>query len=221
MQFKHPEILYALLLLIIPIIVHLFQLQRFVKVPFTNVKLLKNIEQQTRKSARLKKWLILGARLLAFTCLIVAFAQPSFSKFSTQKNFHTTIYLDNSFSMQAKGQNGELLKTVAQKIIENNNNENSTLSIFTNDKKFENLDAKSLKNELITVNYSPNKLDLNTVLLKLNDYNFDKINTLNKNILITDFQTINMNNRIDFTNVNSPIKLVKISPKNLNNIFCR
>ena len=59
MQFKHPEILYALLLLIIPIIVHLFQLQRFVKVPFTNVKFLKNIVQQTRKSARIKKLLIL------------------------------------------------------------------------------------------------------------------------------------------------------------------
>ena len=44
MQFKHPEILYSLLLLIIPILIHLFQLQRFVKVPFTNVKFLKNID---------------------------------------------------------------------------------------------------------------------------------------------------------------------------------
>ena len=49
MQFKHPEILFALLLLIIPIIVHLFQLQRFVKVPFTNVKFLKNIEKPSAK----------------------------------------------------------------------------------------------------------------------------------------------------------------------------
>ena len=90
MQFKHPEILYALLLLIIPILVHLFQLQRFVKVPFTNVKLLKTIEKQTRKSARLKKWLILLARLLVFTCLIFAFAQPYFSEFDTPQNFNTT-----------------------------------------------------------------------------------------------------------------------------------
>ena len=37
MQFKHPELLYALFLLIIPIIVHLFQLRKFQKEAFTNV----------------------------------------------------------------------------------------------------------------------------------------------------------------------------------------
>ncbi|NNK28782.1 MAG: hypothetical protein HKP06_11155, partial [Flavobacteriaceae bacterium] len=37
MQFKHPELLYALLLLLIPIIIHLFQLRRFKETPFTNV----------------------------------------------------------------------------------------------------------------------------------------------------------------------------------------
>lgn len=54
MQFKHPEILYALFALLIPIFIHLFQLQRFVKIPFTNVRFLKEIELQTRKSSRLK-----------------------------------------------------------------------------------------------------------------------------------------------------------------------
>ena len=133
MHFKNPEILYALILLIIPILVHLFQLQRFVKVPFTNVKFLKNIEQQTRKSARIKKWLILATRLLAFACLIIAFAQPYFSDFSSDKKFSTNIYLDNSFSMQAKGENGELLKSTIQKIVKQSNFSTTELSIFTND----------------------------------------------------------------------------------------
>ena len=91
MQFKYPEILYALLLLIIPIIVHLFQLQRFVKVPFTNVAFLKNIEKQTRKSAKLKKWLVLISRLLALSCIILAFSQPYFSKSSTQQQVNISI----------------------------------------------------------------------------------------------------------------------------------
>ena len=76
MQFKHPEFLYALLALIIPIIVHLFQLRRFQKVPFTNVQFLKTVNIQTRKSSQIKKWLTLLARLLAMTGLIIAFAQP-------------------------------------------------------------------------------------------------------------------------------------------------
>ena len=57
MQFKHPELLYALLLLLIPIIVHLFQLRKFKTEAFTNVAYLKKVTLQTRKSAQIKKWL--------------------------------------------------------------------------------------------------------------------------------------------------------------------
>ncbi|WP_457610253.1 BatA domain-containing protein [Lutibacter sp.] len=219
MHFKHPEILYVLLLLIIPIIVHLFQLQRFVKIPFTNVQFLKNIEQQTRKSTRLKKWLILITRLLLFTSLIVAFAQPYFSNISTQTKFNTTIYLDNSFSMQAKGNEGELLRSISQKIIEESTKLNNTISLITNDAIFENLTAKSLKNKLISLKYSSNKLDLSTVLLKINTLNRYTIKTLNKSLLISDFQSVNYNKKSTFTNVNSPISLLKLSPKRNINIF--
>ena len=59
MNFKHPEILYFLFLLVIPILVHLFQLRRFKKEYFTNVQFLKELSVQTRKSAKLKKWLLL------------------------------------------------------------------------------------------------------------------------------------------------------------------
>lgn len=219
MQFKHPEILYALLLLIIPIIVHLFQLQRFVKVPFTNVAFLKNIERQTRKSAKLKKWLVLISRLLALSCIILAFCQPYFSKSSTQQQVNVTIYLDNSFSMQAKGEQGELLKSAAQKIIENNNLQNSTFTLITNDENFKDLDVKSLKNELIDLHYSPNKLDLNTVLLKAKSNYSPEINTLNKIVLISDFQNINIENKIDFTIVNAPVSLLQLTPKEAQNIY--
>jgi len=219
MQFKHPEILYALLLLIIPILVHLFQLQRFVKVPFTNVKILKTIEKQTRKSARLKKWLILITRLLIFACLIVAFAQPYLSKYSLKQNINTTIYLDNSFSMQAKSEGGELLKNATQKIIKNNTNANSIISLITNDKSFENLAPKSLKNKLINLKYYPNKLNLNTVLLKIYNLKHRKSNTLGEIVLISDFQNININNKIDFTNVNSQISIVKLTPKKTINSY--
>jgi hypothetical protein len=219
MQFKHPEILYALLFLIIPIIVHLFQLQRFTKVAFTNVQFLKKIEKQTRKSSQLKKWLILITRSLIFASLIFAFSQPYFSKYETHQNFHTTIYLDNSFSMQAKGENGELLKSITQQIIEKSNEQNTPISILTNDNFFKNLNAQNLKNELISIEYDPNKLDLNSVLVQLNNKNLSKINTLNKNIIISDFQYINFKNNPNFTNVNSEISLLKLTPNSKNNIY--
>lgn len=61
MQFKNPEILYALFLLLIPIIIHLFQFRKFQKEAFTNVAFLKEVSIQTRKSSQLKKWLALLA----------------------------------------------------------------------------------------------------------------------------------------------------------------
>ncbi|WP_445752841.1 BatA domain-containing protein, partial [Polaribacter sp.] len=79
MQFKNPEILYFLWLLIIPILVHLFQLQKFVKVPFTNVAFLQKIIQDSRKSSRLKKWLILATRMLLLSAILFTFSQPFFS----------------------------------------------------------------------------------------------------------------------------------------------
>ncbi len=217
MQFKQPEILYALLLLIIPIIVHLFQLQRFVKVPFTNVKFLKQLKLETRKSSRLKKWLILATRLLAFAAIIFAFSQPFFSDSKKNTNYTTTIYLDNSLSMQLKTQQGELLKMATQEIIENSKN-NTTISLITNDKIFKNLDKKSLKNELLNLKYSSKKIDLNTILLKSNQLNSTQTNSLNNLILISDFQKINKLNQSSVTNVNSSISLIKLTPEVISNI---
>ena len=109
MQFKNPEILYFLFLLIIPILVHLFQLRRFKKQEFTNVKLLKELEIQTRKSSTIKKWLLLTTRLLLLAALILAFAQPFFkAKDFDKKNNELILVVDNSFSMQAKGNSGKI-----------------------------------------------------------------------------------------------------------------
>ncbi len=219
MQFKHPEILYALVLLIVPIIVHLFQLQRFTKTYFTNVKILKRIEQNTRKSARLKKWLVLCSRLLIFACLIVAFSQPFFSEYPNQQKFSTSIYLDNSFSMQSKGENGELLKSNAQNIIKNNSHETTKISLLTNDKFSPDLDPNKLKTELIGTTFSPITLEFPTALLKINGEKIAESNSLNKTILISDFQWNTKINKVDFTNVNSPVWLVKTTSNNGNNIF--
>src|SRR5690606_14379538 len=119
MLFKHPELLYGLFLLVIPVLVHLFQLRRFRREQFTNVKFLKKAVLQTRKSSRIKKWLVLLLRLLLFASLIIAFAQPYIPFSETALNVkETVIYLDNSYSMQAKGRAGNLLKRSIQDLLE-------------------------------------------------------------------------------------------------------
>ena len=216
MQFKHPEILYGLLLLIIPIIIHLFQLQRFVKTPFTNVKFLQQIVLQTRKSSQLKKWLILLMRLGVFSTLILAFSQPYFSDQTEDKISETILYLDNSFSMQSKINGVEKLKKASQEIIENLD-DTEKITLITNDHTFSNIDAKSLKNELINLNYSSTKLNLKTVLLKVNQQKLNKTNSLINLVLISDFNDFTKINSSDVTNVNSPILMVNLNSDNEKN----
>ncbi|SHN05469.1 BatA domain-containing protein [Polaribacter sp. KT 15] len=214
MQFKNPEILYFLALLIIPIIVHLFQLQKFVKIPFSNVAFLQKIQQQTRKSSRIKKWLILATRMLLFTAIVFAFSQPYFSNKNIDKKQHNFIYLDNSLSTNTKGEKGDLLKVAAQEIIKNSSLK-SSYSLLTNSNFHENISSNELKNALLKVEKTTKNLDLESVLLKLNLNNKNKTNTLNKNILISDFQNTYKN---EFTNVTQELSLIQLQSSKKNNI---
>ena len=167
MQFKHPELLYFLFVLVIPILVHLFQLRRFKKEYFTNVRFLKELSIQTRKSSKIKKWLLLATRLLLLTALIITFAQPFF-KAKDSKNVSNEMYivLDNSYSMQAKGNKGELLKRAVQELLENTP-ENQTFSLITNSETYWNTDIKSIQKEVQNITYSPLPFQLESAMAKI------------------------------------------------------
>ncbi|MDG2435807.1 MAG: BatA domain-containing protein, partial [Polaribacter sp.] len=175
MQFKNPEILYFLALLIIPILVHLFQLQKFVKTPFTNVAFLQKLVRETRKSSRLKKWLILCVRMLLFTAILFAFSQPYFSNKHVNKNQHTFIYLDNSLSTNSIGDKGNLLQISAQEIIENASKKD-TYSLQTNDRLYKDIPYSTLKKELLKVKNVSTKLDLISIFLKIKSIQKNKTN---------------------------------------------
>ncbi|AUC76267.1 vWA domain-containing protein [Olleya sp. Bg11-27] len=217
MQFKNPELLYALFLLLIPIIVHLFQLRKFQKVYFTNVEFLKKVQLQTRKSATIKKWLILVTRLLLLAAIIFAFAQPYFSKTNTfNAEKETVIYLDNSFSMQAKGEKGELLKRAVQDLIETIP-ETEKLSLITNTDSYRNTTIKAIRNELLQLNYSSSQLGYDAAVLKSKKGFSNNSNTIKNLIFISDFQQ----NTTEFNTIKDSsitLNLVKLRPVNPNNI---
>lgn len=187
MQFKHPEILWALLLLLIPIIIHLFQLRRFKKTPFTNVKLLKKVVSESRKSSTLKKWLVLLARLGLLAGLVLSFAQPFSANeiaFQTKEN---VFYLDNSFSMQANSANGTMLQNTVQDFLKSVP-DNQVFTLFTNDNVFEGVEIKDIQNTLLELPASHIQLTLEQVLLRANTYFSADKNTQKNVVLISDFQ---------------------------------
>jgi hypothetical protein len=214
MQFQNPEVLYFLALLIIPILVHLFQLQKFVKMPFTNVAFLQKLVQQTRKSSRIKKWLILATRLLLFLAIIFAFSQPYFSDKKTDINQHTFLYLDTSLSTNAEGEKGNLLQIAAQEIIENASKKDS-YSLQTNTDYNKDITFDELKKKLLNVKNTSKKIAIKTVLLKINNLDKTKTNTLHKSILISDFQNTYVN---EFTNVTTAFSGIKLTASKKNNL---
>jgi hypothetical protein len=214
MQFKNPEILYFLAALIIPILIHLFQLQKFVKVPFSNVAFLQVLQQQSRRSSRLKKWLILLLRMLLFAAIIGAFSQPYLSKQKGNKQQHIFLYLDNSLSTNSLGAKGNLLKVAAQDIIAHSE-QNNSYSLLTNSNFYKDITYEKLKKILLEIENSPVSINLKTVFLKIEQEKKNKTNTLHKNIIVSDFQNTDINS---FKDVRTPFTAIKLKASKKENL---
>jgi len=121
MSFLYPAFLFALLALAIPVIIHLFNFKRYKTLFFSNVQLLKRIKQESRKKSQIKQLFILIARLLAIAALVFAFSRPYIPLNNRKSNAAqqiAAIYIDNTFSMKAEGEKGQLLEQAKLKAIE-------------------------------------------------------------------------------------------------------
>ncbi len=188
MQFKNPEILYFLFLLLIPIIIHLFQLRRFKKTAFSNVAFLENVVQNTRKSNTLKKWLILATRLFALAGIILAFAQPFIPETKTAlRRQETVVFIDNSFSMQAPGQKGTLLNEIKQDLLANLPKDKS-FKLVTWDNQYTNFDPTTDRSVLLDLDYSAYTNSQENLMLQLQSLFSEDVTTAKQLIILSDFQ---------------------------------
>jgi hypothetical protein len=216
MQFKHPELLYALFLLVIPIFIHLFQLRRFKKLEFSNVDFLKRVQIKTRKSSQLKKWLILLTRMAIFSCIILAFSQPfSASKSALKKNKELVFYIDNSFSTQLIDKKGISLQTHLQKLYTQDFYDYK-INWISNDISKRNTSVQDFKNDILAIKHSQRQLSPKEVVIKSNQLFSTKNNNSEKRIIyISDFQS-----KSDFPKVPDGITLdiIAINYQEVSNI---
>ncbi|MAW94925.1 MULTISPECIES: BatA domain-containing protein [unclassified Leeuwenhoekiella] len=216
MQFKNPEILYFLFLLLIPILIHLFQLRRFKKTAFTNVVFLENVIQNTRKSNTLKKWLILCTRLLALSGIVFAFAQPFIPETDTSlKKQETVLFIDNSFSMQAKGKKGNLLNEIKQDLI-TALPKGQSLTLATWDRPYKNFDPAEDRSELLDLEYAPTTISQENLMLQLQSLFSDDLTTNKQLILLSDFQELKPQTDPDSTGLT--IHNIQLKPVDYNNL---
>lgn len=173
MKFLYPAFLWALLTLIIPILIHIFNFRRIKRIYFSNVSLLKEVKTQTNSFRRLKHLLILLSRLAFITFLVLAFAQPYLPS-KNQKNIQNAsglvnIYVDNSFSMQSELDNETYLDLASVyvsdlvKVFPDEARFQLMTNNFENEEQFP-VTASEVEDRLTETSYANVFRDLNTLV---------------------------------------------------------
>lgn len=226
MKFLNPYILYALIGLLIPIVIHLFNFRRYKTIYFSNVSFLKDIKKDSQSTSVLKHLLVLLCRLLAYAFIIFAFAQP----FIPTGNQHTadkkfiSLYLDNSFSMEGLNSQGQLLELAKQQahaIVDAFENKHE-FQILTNDfeARHQRSVSKSEVHQLIdeVKISSKSKVLSQLVLRQQNAFRNSKADYA-EFFMVSDFQkSISDLERID-SNENERIHFLKLENNEQNNLY--
>ena len=224
MKFENPIILYFLLLLIVPILIHLFNLRRYKKVFFSNIFFLKTVKKETRKKRELKKWLILCSRMLLISTIILAFSKPYIKTQNIASQAESfSIYIDNSLSMGILNAttNKSLIEEAKQIALEivKNLDEEQKINIITNDYSYNNQKFQNKEKAIEIINgikTSPFNTTICDIIKRQNNLNKDT-KSLYK-FIISDFE----NNFIEKSNCNiqdeENLQTIYITTLNKNNI---
>ena len=117
MRFLYPNMLWGLLALLIPILIHLFNFRRHKLVYFSNTAVLRSIQQENAKTRKLKYLVTLLLRCLFIAALVLAFAFPYHPEKQLNVNAENNlvgIYIDNSMSMKGQSQRTTMIEDARQ-----------------------------------------------------------------------------------------------------------
>lgn len=225
MLFVYPFFLFAISAILIPIIIHLFQLRRYKKVIFSDIRFLKQITEQNQKQRNIKEWIILAARCLAIICLVFAFAKPFIPLSNTtvtKVDKAISIFIDNSFSMSQQNKEGELLEVAKNKAKEivSFYNDNDIFQILTNDfegKHQRFIDKKDFLLYLDEIKLSNQSKSFEKILARQNQLFTNSFNSNKIAYYISDLQENQFKN-IEQNDSNLLFNFVPIIPNQNSNI---
>ncbi len=227
MNFQYPSFLFALFSIAIPILIHFFNFRRYKTVYFSNVDFLKNIKKQTKRKNELKQLLILLARILTIVFLVFAFARPYISTdadVADHQEETVALYIDNSFSMNARSEKGRLLDEAVELAIEiaGSYHPGTNFKLYTNDLHPRHqlpLHRSQLIKELLTIKISSSTVPLSSINNRFNSESkmagSDNAGTL---FYISDFQK-NITDIHNFTNDKRVSYFIPLSPAGVKNLY--
>ena len=119
MGFVYPYFLFGLFAVAVPIVIHLFNFRKFKKVYFTNVKLLTDLQSESKKQSKVRDIILLCLRCLTICLLVLLFANPYIKDdkkvLVSDSGNAVLVFVDNSFSMENSSDKGSLLDVAKQK----------------------------------------------------------------------------------------------------------
>ena len=226
MHFLYPAFLFALFSLVIPILVHLFNFRKYQKVYFSNVQFLKQVNEQQSSRRNIKERLILAARLLALTFLVLAFARPYLNNgqavnAGTQQA--VSIFIDNSYSMETLNSEGSLLDQAKQKAkeIASAYGINDRFQLLTQDfeGKYQRLLSRDEFNDAVdALKISPQSRDLQQIINRQQSLLAMQANALKRVYIISDFQKNISNQQALKTDADIKINFIQLKANELPNV---
>ena len=190
--------MWGLLLVVIPILLHLFNFRKYKTVRFSNINLLKEVKNESKKARKIKNWLVLIFRGLFVVFLVLAFALPYSGQKINNKSNIVSIYVDNSFSMDNEGVEGNKLnnaKAFADQIVKQLPS-NSKIHLVTNDYegKHQNKFSKiTAQDEISKISPSHLTRSFKSVLERQSIFLQGNKNRNNQIYWISDFQQLKIN----------------------------
>ena len=193
---------------------------------------MQRFQKEKKAVKKIQNLLILICRIIAITFLVIAFTQPytnPSNDANKAKETIVSIFIDNSFSMSAKGIEGELLsesKEAAKKLI-NTYPTNQRYILSTNDLSAVQqriIDAKSAQEEIDLIKYSPIQRNFSTIF-NWQQETKEKIEKRGQNLkkyellFLSDFQSEFFNIKAIKPDTISNINLWQFKPQKAENCY--
>lgn len=193
MEFSNPMMLWGMLGASIPLIIHLIQFKRYKTIHFSDIQFLKQVQRSAVNRNRIKNWLLLIVRMLAWCALTLAFAMPFYSSpsSSSQSDYRDNIILvvDNSPSTGLPGETGPIwteVHQIAESIIRYNPAAQfHLLSADWNGSDAVSLSSDAAINELNSITTSNGTMDLNAIVNRASTYGLKDSATV---VVVSDVQ---------------------------------
>jgi hypothetical protein len=134
MNLLYPSFLIFGILLIIPIIIHLFNLRKFRTVYYSDTQLLEEIVLKTKRKKTIKELLLLFIRILVIIVLTLSFCYPYFIEKIFDENSEKALFIDNSKSVDVFSDGIQIFDNIKEtsSLI---NSKQTKLIFLSNDKK--------------------------------------------------------------------------------------